>query len=94
MPRFCTALESSLPCGRRALPGRPFCAGHDPIWMPPGRCHYYNRFAQPCRSESIRGQDHCFTHSRRNRRARLKPLPLVPRTAHQRRQVEHPLFGL
>jgi hypothetical protein len=94
MPRFCTAVEDNLPCGRRALPGRPFCAGHNPAWTLPGRCQYYNCFSEPCRSEAIRGHDYCFTHSPRNRRARSKPLPLVPRTAHQRRIVQHPLFNI
>lgn len=93
MPRFCTATENSLPCGRRALPGRPFCAGHDPAWTLSARCQYYNRFAEPCRSDAIRGHDYCFTHSPRNRLARSKPLPLVPRTARQRRIVQHPAFN-
>ncbi|HKO10698.1 MAG TPA: hypothetical protein VJV22_01925, partial [Acidobacteriaceae bacterium] len=63
----------------RALPGTQFCAGHSPDWdyRP---CLYFNRRGRPCRGSALRGQDHCFSHSKRNRRATRPPIPLVPRT--------------
>lgn len=89
MPRFCTArLDDGQPCGYRALPGKPFCSGHSPdnshLYH---RCQYFNRRGFPCRATPLRGQDHCFTHSSRNRRAKDSPVPLEPRTRRQKERA-------
>jgi hypothetical protein len=86
MPRFCTALlPDGNPCNFRALPGKALCCGHAHPGESPFRpCHYFNRRGQPCRGWAMRGQDHCFVHSRRNRRAKAPAVPLVPRTRRQR----------
>jgi hypothetical protein len=85
MPRFCTGLVDGYPCGFRARPGLRFCFGHSRTPETPfPRCQYLNRTGNPCRATPIHGQDHCFTHSRRNRRAHCPPTPLVPRTRRQK----------
>lgn len=81
MPRYCTAtVGDGQSCDYRALPGKQFCCGHlpDTSYLD-GRCAYLNRRGKPCRGWTLRGQDHCFTHSRRNRRATRKPIPIAPR---------------
>lgn len=88
MPRFCTALENGWPCPCRALPGRPFCCGHNPLPSPSRRCVYFTRDGRHCASLAILGQDHCFTHSPRNRRARRPAIPIIPRTRRQRAQAK------
>jgi hypothetical protein len=48
---------------------------------------------------ALRGQNHCFAHSRRNRRALQPPVPLVPKrknralTAFLISQMPHTLEG-
>lgn len=81
MPRYCTALlDDGQRCDYRALPGKQFCCGHltDTSYLD-RHCAYRNRRGKPCRGWVLRGQDHCFTHSKRNRHARRKPIPIVPR---------------
>ena len=80
MPRFCTAPVNGHPCGCRTRPGHRLCFGHSPDASGPWpRCRFSNRYGQPCRATPLRGQDHCFTHSRRNGRAKQPPIPLDPR---------------
>jgi len=88
MPRLCTALSHGRPCGRRALPGQPFCYGHHPSPHQPQPCAFFNRNGEPCRKLAMRGQDHCFTHSPRNRRTKHAAIPLVPRTPAQLDQAK------
>ena len=78
MPRFCTALHQGQPCSRRALPGQLFCYGHHPSPGETRQCEFYNRKGQRCRSITLRGQNCCFTHSPRNRRAKSPPTPTPP----------------
>ena len=92
MPRFCTALHQGLPCTRRALPDQLFCYGHHPNPVESRRCEFFNRKGQRCRSTTLRGQSHCFTHSPRNRRATQPPVPIVPRTRRQKAQVKWRIF--
>jgi len=87
MPRFCTAPYEGGRCSTRALPSQAFCAGHHPTWALPPDCRYFNRRGQQCRALALRGQDHCFTHSPRNRRVRRPAIPLVPRTRRQKAQA-------
>jgi hypothetical protein len=80
MPRYCTALlDDGQRCDYRALPGKQFCCGHltDTSYLD-RHCAYLNRRGKPCRGWALRGQDHCFTHSKRNRRATRKPIPIAP----------------
>lgn len=84
MPRFCTAIDAGRRCPIRTRPGHPFCAGHQPEPFLPQPCAYRTRAGQPCRCPAMRGQDHCFTHSRRNRRARGPAIPIIPRTRRQK----------
>ncbi len=93
MPRFCTALDAGQPCSCRALPGQAFCCGHHPQPVVYRQCEYLNRSSQRCRSLSLRGQDHCFTHSPRNRRALRPAIPIVPRTRRQKAQAKWLLFN-
>jgi hypothetical protein len=94
MPRFCTSrLPDGSRCTTRALPGKSLCCGHahpgEWVFRP---CGYFNRLGEPCRGWAIRGQDHCFVHSRRNRRAKALAVPLVPRTRRQRARAMWLLF--
>lgn len=94
MPRYCTALlEDGQRCDYRALPGKQFCCGHLPdtsyLYRP---CAYFNRRGQPCGGCAMRGQDHCFTHSKRTRRATRKPISLVPRTRRRKAAPEPASF--
>jgi hypothetical protein len=93
MPRFCTALNEGQPCTFRALPGQLFCYGHHPNPIEPRQCAYFNRKGQRCRSITLRGQDCCFTHSPRNRRATSPAIPLVPRTRRQKAQARWLIFS-
>lgn len=86
MPRVCTArLDDGRRCDYRALPYGNFCSVHLPegdiVFRP---CRYFNRFGHPCQARAIRGQDHCFSHSPRNRRAKDEAIPLAPRTRRQK----------
>jgi hypothetical protein len=93
MSRFCTALCEGQPCGRRALPGQPFCCGHQPHPYTPHQCEYFNQRGQRCRAFTLCGQDHCFAHSPRNRRARRPAVPIVPRTRRPRDQARWFIFS-
>jgi len=93
MPRFCTALDQNRPCPCRALPGQLFCYAHHPHPVIPRQCEYLNRKGHRCRSLALRGQDHCFTHSPRNRRAAHPPIPIVPRTRRQKAQARWLIFS-
>ncbi|HEX4309073.1 MAG TPA: hypothetical protein VHZ25_03540 [Acidobacteriaceae bacterium] len=92
MPRFCTGVYDGHPCTYRAMPGRLFCCGHDPHAFDYQRCAYFNRLGEPCRSLAMRGQDHCFTHSPRNHRARRPAMPLIPRTQRQKAYAKRRIF--
>ena len=93
MPRFCTAIEEGRRCPGRARPGQPFCAGHDPHTFDPRPCLYFNLRRGPCLGIAIRGQDHCFAHSPRNRIAKRSPLPLIPRGRYPSTQTKLPVFN-
>ena len=93
MPHPCTALDNGRPCSRRALAGQSYCWSHRPRARVYLQCAYFTRFGQRCRCETMRGQDHCFTHSARNRRARLAPIPMVPRTQRQKAQARRFIFS-
>ncbi len=92
MPRFCTALHQGRPCTFRALPGQLFCYGHHPDPVESRRCEFFNRNGQRCRSTTLRGQNCCFTHSPRNRRAKQPAIPLTPRTRRQKAQAKWLIF--
>ena len=89
MPRFCIAMieytanpalspQPPVRCGRRTRPGHSFCTGHSPdLYQARRLCQYHNRLGAQCRATPIRGQDHCFAHSPRNRSALHAPLPLA-----------------
>ncbi len=99
MPRFCIAPvedtaspASSLPrpvrCGRRTRPGHFLCTRHSPDFHQPLRyCQYFNRLGWQCRATPIRGHDHCFAHSPRNRSSRQAPLPLHRRPRRRKARV-------
>lgn len=93
MPRFCTAINQGQSCSFRARPGQKFCAGH--LLGPDsyGRCAWFNRRGEPCRSIAIRAHDYCFTHSPRNHRLQEPPVPLVPRTRRQRALAKPIVFS-
>jgi hypothetical protein len=84
MPRFCTAIVDGQRCPGRTRPGHAFCMSHSEDADVFRRCQYFNRHGQQCRATPIRGQDHCFTHSRRNHRAKLPAIPIIPRTRRQK----------
>jgi hypothetical protein len=92
MPRFCTALHQGRPCTFRALPGQLFCYGHHPNPADSRQCEFFNRKGHRCRSTTLRGQNCCFTHSPRNRRATHPPTPLAPRTRRQKAQAKWLIF--
>ena len=95
MPRVCTALlDEGRRCDNRALPYGNVCSAHLPegaMHLRP--CRYFNRSGHPCRAQAIRGQEHCFTHSPRNRRAKQEPVPLVPRTRRQMQRAKWLIFS-
>jgi hypothetical protein len=83
MPRYCTAIDpgpNGQPerCTCRAQPGQRFCCGHNPNPTAYGECQYFNRRGERCRAITLRGQDHCFTHSPRNRARTTPPSPSNP----------------
>ena len=92
MPRFCTAIRQGQLCTSRARPGQLFCAGHHPHTFDPRPCLYYNERGQRCRAIALLGQDHCFAHSPRNRRAKRPAIPLIPRTRRQKEQAKWLVF--
>ena len=93
MPRFCTALDHGQPCTTRALPGQAFCYGHHPRRRAWTQCAFFNRKGDRCGCFTMRGQDHCFTHSPRNGRVRHKPIPIVPRTRRQKIEAKWLIFS-
>ena len=93
MPRFCTALDEGQPCTYRALSGQRFCCGHQPQGLANHQCEYFNRRGERCRALTMRGQDHCFSHSPRNRRAKSPAVPINPRTRCQKARRNRLIFS-
>lgn len=92
MTGLCTALGNQGFCLRPTLPGDTLCPDHrlhPPLYR---QCEYYTLPGWRCLGITLRGQDHCFTHSPRNRRTRRKALPVLPRTRRQRAQVKWRVF--
>ena len=93
MPRFCTAIHNGCPCPYRARPGVAFCWAHSPQPWLYRQCAFFTRSGRRCRSAAMRGHDHCFTHSPRNRRARQPAIPVLPRTRRQTAQARPCAFS-